>query len=918
MAEKLRIHQLAKELNVDSKIILTKCRAEGVEVKNHMSTVLAGLAATIREWFSDESIHTAMEGSARVDLSKVRRKKPATKRRKREPAVQAAEDDGTAVATKKKSREMAKASATTDIAVAEPPVSEPVDQPAETADATSVVTPQPETPTEETKPKVIEEPKVAAQAPSIFPPTPEKPEPPGPVVPAGPRNVPQPVQLRGPRVIRVEAPEAAPPPVRRSAPTGPKYRHASIAPSSPGLGVQSPGVEQPSKDRARSHPTAKEDLAAKKRRAPTRRTGRGSDAGEQIREWRDRDLEERQQRLRGATGRRAKRRASETHAAVEHKAITQAEVTEPIILKDFCASTGLAMIQLTSKLVNDFKIIPNINMVLERDAAELLAGEFGIELTVVAAWSPLSDIRKEFEERERPGLTRRAPVVTFLGHVDHGKTSLLDTIRHSRVAAGEAGGITQHMGSYHLERNGLAVTFLDTPGHEAFTAMRARGAQLTDVAVLVVAADDGVMPQTIEAIDHAKAAKVPIVVALNKIDLHGVDLNKVYGQLAEHDLAPTEWGGTVDVIKTSATEGTGIDELIEHLSTLSDLLELSADPTIPAYGHVIEAQMKPGVGVVARVLIQDGSLSRSDFVVCGPGFGKVRRILDDRGETLENAGPSMPVEVSGLDTIPFAGDELFQVESLRRAEQIAEQAKQQRRRDSLSKINKPRTLEDLLGHTRAGAIPELNVIIKADTQGSVDVLRKALGKFPTEEVKLNMLHAGVGGVTESDVLLAEASGAIIIGFHVIPDNHVRRLGDEHGVDIRSYRVIYHVVDEIKLALEGLLAPEERIEQRGRAEVREIFKITKAGTVAGCYVREGTIARSHKVRILRDSVVVRDNSNIQSLRHFKDDAKEVKAGHECGIRVEGFDDVKPDDIIETYEIVKVARSLEMTQKAEINR
>ena len=326
--------------------------------------------------------------------------------------------------------------------------------------------------------------------------------------------------------------------------------------------------------------------------------------------------------------------------------------------------------------------------------------------------------------------------------------------------------------------------------------------------------------------------------------------------------------------------------------------------------------MKPGVGVVARVLIQDGSLSRGDFVVCGPGFGKVRRILDDRGETLKIAGPSMPVEVSGLDAIPSAGDELFQVESLRRAEQIAEQAKQQRRRDSLSKISKPRTLEDLLGHTRSGAIPELNVIIKADAQGSVDVLRKSLSKFPTAEVKLNILHAGVGGVTESDVLLAEASGAIIIGFHVVADNHVRRLGDEHGVDIRSYRVIYNVVDEIKLALEGLLAPEEKIEQRGLAEVREIFKITKAGTVAGCFVREGTIARSHKVRVLRDSVVVRDGSNIQSLRHFKDDAKEVQAGRECGIRIEGFDDVKPDDVIEAYEIVKVARSLEMTQKAEI--
>ncbi len=906
MAEKLRIHQLAKELSVDSKAILTKCRAEGIEVKNHMSTVLAGLAATIREWFSEQATKTATESSTPVDLQRVRRKKPAPRRpKKKEPATEPEKDKAPAAAIRETPRTRANVAEDRGVAVIEAPPEEGVAEEVAIVDTPPPITEKPKAKRQAERLK--EETKVAAEAPPAPAPAAET-KPPEPIVPAGPRHVPQPVQLKGPRVIRVEAAEPTPPIPARLTPPAPRYRHTSIATRDSVVEAPPPDMRQAGRPSLRLPPAEAEKTPTKKRRATGRRAGRGSDSGDQIREWRDRDLAERQERLRGATGRRAKRRASESHGAFEHKIITEAQVSEPIILKDFCAATGLSMAQLTPHFVNELKIIPNINMALERDVAELLAGEFEIDLTVLAAKSPLAEIRKEFEQRERPGLSTRAPVVTFLGHVDHGKTSLLDTIRHSRVAAGEAGGITQHMGSYHLKRDGLAVTFLDTPGHKAFTAMRARGAQLTDVVVLVIAADDGVMPQTIEAINHARAADVPIVVALNKIDLQGIDTNKIYGQLAELDLAPTEWGGTVDVIRTSATEDTGIDELIEHLSALSELLELQADPTIPAFARVIESQMKPGVGVVARVLIQDGSLSKGDFVVCGPGFGKVRRLLDDRGQVLQTSGPSMPVEISGLDQLPGTGDELFQVESLKRAEQIAEEVKQQRHRESLSTFNKPKTLEDLFDQSKSGAIPELNVIAKADAQGSVDVLRKALSEFPSDQVKLNFLHAGVGGVVESDVLLAEASGAIIIGFHVVADNNVRRLAEEHRVDIRSYRVIYHVIDDIKKALEGLLAPEEKLEQRGIAEVRDVFKISKAGVVAGCYVREGVIARAHKVRVIRDSVVIRENADVQSLRRFKDDAKEVKAGFECGIKIEGFDDVKPHDIIEAYEIVQVARSL----------
>ena len=901
MAEKLRIHQLAKELNVNSKAILAKCQVEGVEVKNHMSTVLAGLAATIRDWFSEEATGAATETAAPVDLKTVRRKKPAPRARKKQvTAEQPAETTTTAKApTKITLRAEAQPAQESAVAVAEaPPEPEVADE-----SAAAIVSPPTDEPEVEQIPAPSEEqPKVAAEAPPLAEPVKEEEEP-APIVPVGPQHVPTPVQLKGPRVIRVEAPE-----VTGLSPSGPRYRHTGLPKPGSIPSPVIPETEQPRRPRSRTQPAAPDATPAKKRRAPGRRVERGSDAGRQIREWRDRDLAERQERLRGATGRRAKRRASETHGAVEHKAITTAQVSEPIILKDFCSATGLSLAQLMPKFVNELKIFPNINMILERETAELLAADHAIELTVVAAKSPLSDIREEFAQREKSALSPRAPVVTFLGHVDHGKTSLLDAIRQSRVAAGEAGGITQHIGSYHLKKDGKAVTFLDTPGHEAFTAMRARGAQLTDVVVLVVAADDGVMPQTVEAINHARAADVPVVVALNKIDVPGVDLNKIYGQLAEHDLAPTEWGGSTDVIKTSATEGTGIDELVEHLETLSELLELKADPTLRACGRVIEARLKPSVGPTARILIQDGTLKKGDFIVCGPAFGKVRSISDDQGRVLQEAGPSIPVEVAGLSTVPSAGDELFAVESLKRAEHIAEEAKVQRRRESLSKIDKPKTLEDLLGRAGAGAVSELQVIVRADTQGSVDVLAKTLSEFPSDEVKLNLLHMGVGGVIESDVLLAEASGAIIIGFHVVPERSVQRLADQKGVEIRTYRVIYHLMDDIKKALEGLLTPEEKIEQRGTAEVREIFNVSKIGTIAGCFVRDGSVMRTHKVRVIRDSVVVRDGANIRSLRRFKDDAKEVKTGFECGIKIEGFDDLKPGDLIESYEIVKIARTL----------
>jgi translation initiation factor IF-2 len=454
------------------------------------------------------------------------------------------------------------------------------------------------------------------------------------------------------------------------------------------------------------------------------------------------------------------------------------------------------------------------------------------------------------------------------------------------------------------------VTFLDTPGHAAFTAMRARGANMTDVVVLVVAADDGVMPTTVEAINHAKAAGATVVVALNKIDLpHEID--KIYGQLTEHGLTPSgDWGGDTDVIKTSAVTGEGITELLEHLATLSEVMELQADPTLPATGTVIEAERSGVKGAVARVLVQEGSLRTGDVIVCGVGHGRVRALRDATGKALKCAGPSTPVEVTGLSEVPSAGDRFFVLDNARLAKEIAEEMAALQREAELVQLATPTSLESMLAGVSEGEIPELNVIIRADVQGSVDVLKKTLSDFPSDQVRLNVIHAGVGSVTESDVVLAQASQAVILAFHVVPEPAIVKLADDARVDIRGYRVIYNLTDDIRKALEGLLEPDEKIESRGRAEVREVFSISRVGKIAGCYVRDGVISRSHMIRILRDSVLVKDNGEIASLKRFKDDAKEVKNGFECGIRIEAFDDLKPGDIIESFEVVKIAKTLDV--------
>jgi translation initiation factor IF-2 len=580
----------------------------------------------------------------------------------------------------------------------------------------------------------------------------------------------------------------------------------------------------------------------------------------------------------------------------------------PIAVKDFCAAVGAPFGVVFAKLVEQTGRPYKITDSLDGEAAELVAMDLGVTLTLKHELTLLEKVEAEFASRQRDNLQPRPPIVAMLGHVDHGKTSLLDTIRKTDVVTGEAGGITQHIGAYQVRRGDWNVTFLDTPGHEAFTAMRARGANLTDVVVLVVAADDGVMPQTVEAINHAKAAGVQIVVALNKIDLPGVDLNRIYAQLAEQGLVPAEWGGETDIVKTSATTGEGIDDLLGHLSTLSELMELQADPMVPAQGTVIEAQLREGRGVVAQVLVQEGMLKVGQAVVCGPGAGRVRTLLDHHGKRVKDAGPGTPVEVVGLDRLPEAAERLYVVANLSEAKRIAEEVRGQRRADTLAEIRKPQTLEELLSSSEAGEVPELNVIVRADVQGSVDVLRQSLAEFPSDRARLRVLHAGVGAISEADVELARASKALLIGFHVVAEDRARQLADQCGVEIRQYRVIYDVHDDLHKALEGLLEPEEQEESRAKLEVRQVFSISRVGRIAGCLVTDGLIARSHQVRLIRDGRIVIEGHGIASLKRFKDDAREVRAGLECGLKIDGYDDVKPGDVIEAYEVIEVAQHL----------
>jgi translation initiation factor IF-2 len=586
--------------------------------------------------------------------------------------------------------------------------------------------------------------------------------------------------------------------------------------------------------------------------------------------------------------------------------IGKVEIEEPITVKGLSAAAGLKSAMIIRKLM-ELGVLATVNQTIETELAETVAADFDIELVVHRAKTAEEELVERLGTREAGEKAPRAPVVTFLGHVDHGKTSLLDRIRDTSVAPGEAGGITQHIGAYRYDVGEHHVVFLDTPGHEAFTAMRARGANMTDVVVLVVAADDGVMPQTVEAISHAKAAEVPIVVALNKIDLPNANIQRALGQLSENGLQPVEWGGDTEVIHTSAQTGEGIERLVEILSLEAELLELAAEVDAPAEGYVIEAEMDTGRGALARLLVRNGTLNVGDVLLAGRGYGRVRQILDDKGREVEQAGPATPVEVAGLDEVPEAGDRFFILGDIDEARGVAEDRRRAGRAEQLATGPRP-TLEIILSQIEAGEKNEVPLIIKADVQGSIEALTGSLEKLGTEEVGLDILHTAVGGISTGDVTLAEASGAIIVGFNAVPDATARQLAERSGVDIRLYRVIYDVVDDMRTVLEEGLAPEIREETLGRAEIRQVFKVSRVGTIAGCYVTDGVVTRNARLRITRNNIVIEDDRSLESLRRFKEDAREVRSGMECGLKVAGYDDVKEGDVLEFYQKVEVARKL----------
>jgi translation initiation factor IF-2 len=551
---------------------------------------------------------------------------------------------------------------------------------------------------------------------------------------------------------------------------------------------------------------------------------------------------------------------------------------------------------------------------MDPEMTQLVAGELGISIDFKTAVTVEDELLAEISEQvdDDEQLEARPPVITFLGHVDHGKTSLLDKIIGINVVSGESGGITQHIRAYQVEKDGRKISFVDTPGHEAFTEMRARGANVTDIAVLVVAADDGVMPQTEEAISHARAAGVPIVVALNKIDLPGADANRAYQQLSANDLLPSEWGGDVEVVKTSAVTGVGVDELLDTLLTVAELHEYKANPHRHALGTCLEAQQQADRGVMAKMIVQNGTLEVGDIVVCGQAYGRIKAMYDtlDSTRRYESAGPSMPVNVWGMDIAPAAGEHFYVLDDIARAREIADlRAEQERAADLGGRGDHHVTLENLFERLEgADDVSTLNIILRADVRGSIEAIRKEFEKLEHPEVKIKLLQATVGGITEADVTLADASDAIIIGFNVTPDENARSLAEKRGVQIRRYEVIYKITDDLKLALEGMLKPEEREVDLGRALVQQVFRISRVGSVAGCRVLSGTVERNGRARVIRDSTVIGDYP-IETLRREKDDAKEVREGFECGIKLAGFNDVKEGDILEVYRVEEIGRTFD---------
>jgi len=726
------------------------------------------------------------------------------------------------------------------------------------------------------------------------------------VAPAGTVLVKQQVKLTGPKVIRVEAAEPVTTP--RPARTGLGNRGPSV-----GGGVR-PGIGGADRTpRRNDRRTVGPDPAAGRNKR-----NKGGEEVPNSGVFRAQDLVEREERLAKAGGylkqRRRELRAREGAAdsSLDQETSGKVQIEAPFTIKELAEASGVRASEIIKKLFLQ-GIIATVNVAIDPARAQEIMIDFDLELEVVTKKTAEEEVSSVFVDRAQIDVRPRPPVVTIMGHVDHGKTSLLDKIRRTNVAAGEAGGITQKTSAFRvsvdINEETKHIVFLDTPGHQAFTEMRARGANLTDIIVLVVSAADGVMPQTIESINHAKAAKVPIVIALNKIDSPQAtesQIQKIFGQLAEQDLSPQEWGGSTELVKTSAVRGDGIKELLETLDLQAQVLELKAGFGGSARGRVVEAARDEGRGPLATVLIQEGELKVGDFIVVGRAFGRVRDIADDQGKRIKVAGPSMPVVISGMDQVPDAGDPFFVTSTLRQAEEAADGRRMREREEHLQQPKV--TLDSLLGQMKDAAVKEILIVLKADVQGSVDVIQNEVERLSTDEVKIRVLHAAVGGINESDVQLAQASKAVIVGFNVIPSGKARGLAEQKSVEIRTYQVIYDITEDVKKAASGLLEPEIRQEILGHAEVRKVFSVSRVGTIAGCYVTDGQVQRDALIRVTRNGVVIVNDRILEQLKRFKDDAKEVKANMECGMKIVGYDDIKEGDVLECYKKVEIKRTL----------
>ncbi len=885
---KTRVHDLAAEFGITSEQLLTLLREMNVFVRSHLSALETDQVAQVRvRWEREKRKRTGetkvKKGRRKAAKKSAAKPKAAKPIRRRRTAADMAKAEAKAKAEEEKraAAELAalerKRPVPDDIAAAEEPRS--IEERAR--ELFKDLPPLPvEAGTEAAEEAAAPPTEIAASGAPVAPAAPETAEPSTPA-PAAPRRA-RPTPVRRPKPVFSSSGPPATPSTSRTA--GPAR----------GARVERGGRRKGRKGRrsAVDQQAVQANIMKTLQGMKASRRGRSSKSGEPT----FRELQE---------GKLAEEREKER---------TRIRVNEFISVSELADIMKAPATQIVQFAFKELGLMVTVNQRLDFDQIELIASEFGFEAVREDEYA--AELATEVEEDAEKDLRPRPPVVTIMGHVDHGKTSLLDYVRKANIVAGESGGITQHIGAYHVElSDGRDMTFVDTPGHEAFTAMRARGAQVTDIVVLVVAADDQVMPQTIEAISHAKHAGVPVVVGINKIDLPNANVQKTMQDLLQHSVVLEEFGGQVLSAAISAKTGDGVDQLLEKVLLQAELLELKANPNRKATGTVLEASLDPGKGPVATILVQRGTLRVGDDFICGSFSGRVRALLDERGKNVDQAGPSIPVQILGFDGVPSAGDAFIGVADASEAREIAQKRQRLEREAQNRRTGRGGTLEDISRALQEGEVSQLRIIIKADQGGPAEALADALAQLSTDEVRVDVVHRGVGAISESDVLLAKASGAIVLGFHVRPDSNARASAEREHVDVRTYRVIYEAVEDVRNALEGLLKPEEKEIVLGEAEILQLFKVSKVGTIAGCAVRQGVIDRTAKVRVVRDGTSVYEGQ-ISSLKRFKEDVKEVREGLECGIAIENFNDVKVGDLIESYKMEEVRRTLESSASAGV--